>query len=201
MTGKSILAITIVCLTSLTIGCAGTKVKRIDPGSQTDLSGQWNDTDSRMVAEDMVKDCLSNPWYGKYSAGGKVPTVTVGEIRNKSHEHIAVETFAKDMERALINSGQVEFVANKKERIQLREEKADQMGGNASDQTMKEAGNETGADLLLIGTINTIADQEGNKQVMFYQIDLQLNDILTNKTLWIGDKKIKKFITKSRATL
>jgi len=40
-------------------GCAQeTKVTRVDSGVVTDLSGRWNDTDSRMVAESMVKEAL-----------------------------------------------------------------------------------------------------------------------------------------------
>src|SRR2546427_9287875 len=37
-------------------GCASTTVTRVDTASVTDLSGHWNDADSRMVAEEMVKE-------------------------------------------------------------------------------------------------------------------------------------------------
>ncbi|MBD3421291.1 MAG: penicillin-binding protein activator LpoB [Chitinivibrionales bacterium] len=192
----------ILAATLLLTSCGGTKVTRISVDSTTDLSGKWNDTDSRLVAEEMINDCLSRPWYlNDYKNRTEPPTIIVGKVRNKSHEHINVETFIKDLERTLINSGKVEFVANKDERIQLRQEKRDMMAGNAADETVKEAGNETGADLMLIGSINTIADQEGNKRVMFYQVDLELIEILTNKKLWIGNKKIKKYITRSKAKL
>jgi penicillin-binding protein activator len=201
MLPRIIVALSAGAMIMLAAGCAGTRVQRIAADSRTDLSGSWNDTDSRLVAEEMIKDCLSKPWMDKFSGASKTPTIVVGEIRNKSHEHIAVETFGKDIERELINSGRVEFVANKHERVELREEKADQMAGNATQATVKEAGNESGADLMLLGSINTIADQEGNKTVMFYQINLQLTEILTNRTLWIGDKKIKKYITRSKASL
>ncbi|MDD5674966.1 MAG: penicillin-binding protein activator LpoB [Chitinivibrionales bacterium] len=183
-------------------GCGGKQVTRIDANSTVDLSGKWNDTDSRLVAEEMIGDCLSRPWYmNKYANKTPVPKIIVGTVRNKSHEHISVETFVNDMQRVLINSGKVDFVASKTERSEIREEKADQMAGNAAEGTVKEAGQESGADLMLTGEINTIADQEGNKSVMYYQIDLQLIDIKTHVKLWIGDKKIKKYITKSSATL
>lgn len=51
------------------------------------------------------------------AAAARFPTVVIGSVRNKSHEHINVETFIKDMERALINSGKVDFVANAEERF------------------------------------------------------------------------------------
>ncbi len=182
-------------------GCGGgTQVRRMDTDTTVDLSGKWNDTDSRLVAEEMVKECLNAGWYTR-SYTNNIPTVIVGEVKNKSHEHINVETFVKDLEKALINSGQAEFVASKYERRQLREEKADQMSGHASEETMKELGNETGADVMLIGAINTIADQEGNKKVMYYQVNLELIEIESNKKVWMGDKKIKKYIKKDRFKL
>jgi len=179
-------------------GCAGKKVTRIDPETTVDLSGKWNDTDSRLVAEEMIQDCLNRPWLTGGDYSGTRPTIIVGAVRNKSHEHISVETFIKDLERTLINSGKVKFVASRDERIQIREEKEDMMTGNASEETMKQAGEETGADLMLIGSINTIADQEGNKKVMYYQVDLELIEIESHSKLWIGNKKIKKYITQAR---
>lgn len=194
-----------IILCSITVfvaaGCGGKKVTRIATDSTVDLSGQWNDADSRMVAEEMINDCLSKPWYSRYSGSNSVPKVIVGKVRNMSHEHINTETFVKDMERILINSGKVEFVASKDERLQLREEKADQMSGNAAEETMKVAGNEVGADLMLYGSVNTIADAEGNETVMYYQVDLELVEIESNRKLWIGTKKIKKFISQGKAKL
>lgn len=179
------------------VGC-GKTVKRVESDSVTDLSGQWNDTDSRLVAEEMLNDCLSRAWYQNalQAKGGQLPTVVVGQVRNKSHEHINVETFIKDMQRTLINSGKVEFVANATEREELRNEVASQ-SGNATDETRKESGQEVGADLMLTGSLNSIVDQEDGEQVVFYQIDLELTDIQSHKKLWIGDKKIKKYIKKS----
>ncbi len=177
-------------------GC-GKRVSRVSPNSTMDLSGRWNDTDSRLVADQMIADCLSQRWLFPYQESKTTPTVIVGKIRNKSHEHISVGTFIKDIERALLNSGKVGFVANKVERDQLREEKAD-MQSNASATTGKSQGEEQGADLMLLGSINTIVDQEGKKAVLFYQVDMELIEIESNKKVWIGDKKIKKYVQRSK---
>src|SRR3954470_14078267 len=187
---------TTILAAALFAGCS-TKVTRVTSDSTIDLTGKWNDTDSRLVAEEMVKDALNGPWYNKYTGGGKTtPTVIVGEIRNKSHEHISTETFINDMQRALINSGKVEFVANKSERDQIRDEKSDQ-AGHASVESRQSAGEESGAKLMMIGELNSIVDQEGGKAVVFYQVNLELVEIESHKKLWIGDKKIKKFVERS----
>jgi uncharacterized protein (TIGR02722 family) len=186
----------------LSVGCASTKVERQAVDTTIDLSGRWNDADSRMVAEEMIRDCLDRPWLEQFrdTHGGKRPTVIVGQVRNRSHEHINVQTFVKDLERSLINSGRVQFDASKGERVGVREERLDQ-AQHASEETMKGPGQEIGADFMLIGTINTIMDQEGRKTVMFYQTNLELVNMENNLKAWIGEKKIKKLIKKSKFKL
>ena len=181
-------------------GCAsGPTIKRMDVDTTIDISGRWNDADSRMVSEEMIRDCLDRPWLQRFvdRHGGKIPTVIVGRVRNRSHEHINTQTFVKDLERALINSGSVQFVASKGERFGVREERMDQ-AEHASDETMKGPGEEIGADFMLIGTINTIRDEAGGKAVMFYQTNLELINMANNIKAWIGEKKIKKLIKRSK---
>src|SRR5690606_28353972 len=110
------------------LGCATKRVSRIDPAAVTDLSGRWNDTDSRLVANELIKQSLSADWARRYSEmhGGRSPAVIVGEFRNRTLEHIPVGTFVRDLERAFINSGMVQVVASSDERDELRAERADQ---------------------------------------------------------------------------
>ena len=181
----------------LALGACATKVERISPEQVRDLSGNWNDTDSQMVSKEMIADVLSRAWLSNFQqAHGKQPAVIVGEIRNLSHEHINMNTFVGDIERALINSGKVEFVASKQEREDIREERKDQ-DINAREDTRKAMGLEIGADFMLKGEINTILDTEGKEQVRYYQIDLNLISLADNRIVWVGQKKIKKFITKA----
>ena len=183
--------------TVLALGACATKVERISPEQVRDLSGNWNDTDSQLVSKEMISDVLSQAWLDNFErAHGKQPAVIVGDIRNLSHEHINVNTFIGDMERALINSGKVEFVASKQQRQEIREERKDQ-DINAREDTRKAMGMELGADFMLKGTMNTILDTEGKEQVRYYQIDLNLISLADNRIVWVGQKKIKKFVTKA----
>ena len=50
---------------------------------------------------------------------------------------------------------------------------------------------------MLTGTLNSIVDQEGGEQVIYYQVDMELTDIQSHKKVWIGDKKIKKYVSQS----
>ena len=198
--GRHVVAVAAIGLAAaaLAAGCGGRKVQRIDPNATVDLSGNWNDTDSRLVAEEMIGDCLGSPWLDRFVGDkGKNPTVIAGSIRNKSLEHIAVGTFLKDVERALVNSGDAQVVASAEERGEVREERADQRV-NASPETLKRMGMEVGADFMLLGEINQIDDREGGEVVKYYQVDLSLVNVESNVKAWVGQKKIKKYISRSR---
>ncbi|HLZ33123.1 MAG TPA: penicillin-binding protein activator LpoB [Nitrospira sp.] len=181
------------------IGCgAETKVTRVDTGVVTDLSGRWNDTDSRMVAEAMVKEALEYPWLNKFSESKhRQPVVVVGTVLNNSHEHINVDTFVTDLERELTNSEKVTFVAGKSEREEVRTERKEQ-AMYAREDTQKAPGKEIGADYMMKGTIATILDEADGTKAMFYQVDLQMVDLESNAKVWFGQKKIKKVIEKKR---
>ena len=184
---------------ALSLSACGTSVQRMDAGEVKDVSGRWNDTDSRLVAEEMISDALSRPWYSAaHSALGKNPTVIVGTVKNQSSEHINTDTFVEDLQRSLINSGKVEFVASKGERGEVRDERLDQ-DTNASEETRKAHGQEVGADFMLSGALNQIVDQEGGKAVVFYQTNLKLLNMKTHQIVWNGQKKLKKFVQRSKA--
>jgi uncharacterized protein (TIGR02722 family) len=181
------------------VGCGGSgkSVTRVEADSTIDISGDWNDTDSRLVAEEMIKDVLNRPWLSNYQlANKKEPDVIVGTVRNRTSEHIQTTTFIKNLERELLNSGKISFVANKEERQEVREERADQQE-NASAETMKKFQQETGADFMLRGDIASIVDKEGGDAVKYYQVNLELVNIETNKKVWSGEKKIKKLVSQS----
>lgn len=199
---KRILVATIISVSLFLYSCgSGKEISRIDPQQTTDLSGNWNDTDSRLVAEEMVKDALSRPWLTQFTEQNKEkPVVVVGKVRNKSSEHITVETFLKDIERELLNSGTVNFVADAGQREEVRAERKDQ-NDFASKETFKKFYQEIGADFLLTGEINSIIDQEGGTTAKYYTIDLELINIETNLKVWIGNKKIKKLIERDNYSM
>lgn len=177
-------------------GCR-TRVDRVAVDEVIDISGRWNDSDSQQVSAEMISDISTRPWVEEFTVTtGQKPVIIVGTIRNKTSEHITTETFAKDLERELVNNGRVTFVASKFERGELRDERQEQQTW-AREETQKRLAAETGADYMLQGSINMITDQEGKRSVKFYQVNMELIHLESNEKVWIGDKKIKKYV-KSR---
>ena len=176
------------------------KVRRIETNLVKDVSGGWNDTDAQMVAQEMITDCLDSGWYNKFlMQNGKEPTFIVGTVTNKTMEHINTGVFIEEMQRALINSGKVNFVASKDERGEVRTERLEQ-DEFASEETRKAFGKEIGADFMLSGVLSSVVDQAGSTAVVFYQANLKLINIETNQIVWNGQKQIKKYVKRSKVS-
>lgn len=184
----------IALLTIMMLGGCSRSVKRIDPGTQTDLSGRWNDTDSRLTANAMIEQMFGNRWAIAFEqAHQRRPVIIVGLVNNRSHEHINTETFIRNLENAIVNNGSIRLVQAGDRREELRRERAAQQDF-ASAETTKRWGQELGADFMLQGTINSITDGYRRNQTIYYQIDLMLSNLETNEVVWMGNNEIKKMI-------
>jgi penicillin-binding protein activator len=192
----------VIAASALTLSGCARQVTRIAPEQAIDLSGRWNDVDSRLVAEEMIRQSFAANWVPNHMQrrAGEPPTVLVGTVRNRSMEHIPVNTFVRDLERAYVNSGQVRVVAGGAERNELRDERLDQQD-HAAAESRARLGLEQGANYMLQGEIQSIEDREGRRRVVFYQVDLTLVDLESNSRVWVGQHKIKKYVQNPRVRI
>lgn len=197
---RKLLTVLLVTLSCSAL-CFSAKVKRVDSDKLTDLDGFWNDNDVRIVCENLIEQCIESPSVRKKSAAieaatGDLPFAIVGKIVNDSSEHIDTSIIEMKLRNAIINSGALNFVASKGERIHLRDEKADQQDHAAEAKAMD---NETAADYMLMGSVKSIVQKDGKKSVRAYFVNVQLVDIESNRIIWTGeDDSIKKIVKKSR---
>jgi uncharacterized protein (TIGR02722 family) len=192
--------LTLVAVIGLVAGCSSRKVvTRVDENEQIDLSGNWNDTDSRQMAATLVEEMMTGTaWVENHlERAGNRPAVIVGDVRNKTAEHIPMKTLMADLEKSFINSGRVKVVASAEEREGVRAERADQQEF-ASPESMARWGRELGADYMLLGELNAIFDREEGEEVKYYQLDCYLVDLEDNTKVWVGDDRIKKYIGRSK---
>lgn len=196
--------VSLVVLSGVVISGCGPKktVSRVASDTQTDLSGNWNDTDARLTSEAMIKDCFARPWLKKFSAEQKrAPKVRVWKIVNKTDEHIDAQIFIKNLERAMVNSGDVEVIAQKGGELDSVNEEQDYgASGRVSDDSAPSIGNQLGADFVLVGRMASILDQSGGTKAKLYKITLELIHSTSAKKVWMGDHEIKKVIEQSKAS-
>jgi uncharacterized protein (TIGR02722 family) len=183
------------------------KVKRVDADTITDVSGNWNDTDVRLVCDSLLKNALASPRIDEYindfSArhSGARPAIIVGRFRNVTSEHIDTSIVSGIMRSSIISSGKLDFVEGGEPREEIRGERQEQQQ-NASEETTSALLNETGANMMLTGTVNSIVDGAGNKMTRTYYVTATITNIETNRILWEGENNsIKKVITRSKAKI
>lgn len=187
-------AIVILMFVVLCISCAPRTVTRIEPDTQIDLSGRWNDSDSRLVADKMIHDLFESERFKEYAnENGKKPTIVVGIIKNKTSEHIDAANYIKKFEMAIYNSNFADLVESDEFRDKLRQERAEQQDF-ADPATMAQWGKEIGADLMLFGEMSSEIDEYNKRRVVNYVTTLFLTDIETNKRVWYGQHEIKKMV-------
>jgi penicillin-binding protein activator len=169
-------------------------VTRVDPQQSYDLSGRWNDTDSKTVASTMITDLMGSEKFKEYAkTKGKKPTIIIGLISNKTSEHIDADNYIKKFELAIFNSGVADLVESDTFREKLRNERAQQQDF-ANPTTVAKWGEEVGADLMLFGEMTSETDVYNKKRTVNYITTLFLTDMETNKRVWYGQNEIKKYI-------
>jgi uncharacterized protein (TIGR02722 family) len=180
----------VMCLTS----CQTRSVTRINPDTQIDLSGRWNDSDSRQVADQMIYELFNSDNFKNYAQQKAAkPVIVVGIIKNKTAEHIDANNYIKKFELVIYNSGVADLVESDEFRDKLRQERAGQQDF-ADPATVKQFGKELGADLMLFGEMNSETDVYNKKRVVNYITTLFLTDIETGKRVWYGQHEIKKYV-------
>src|SRR5262249_51594156 len=110
------------------------------------------------------------------------------------------KTLVKALERAHVQSGQVQVAADAGQRPEARQERLDQAQHPRAD-TTKPTGQEPGADFMLQGTITSLMDERDSTRAVFYQVDLELIDIASHVPGWQGQKKVKKLVAPRKATM
>ena len=179
---------------ALLTGACARSVTRVDPGQPIDLSGRWNDTDSRQVANAMIQNLLGSEKFKEYTATlGRKPAIIVGLVRNRTSEHIDTESYIKRIELALFNSGVAEVVESGAFRDKLRVERVNQRDF-AKASTVAKWGEETGANLMLFGEMTSETDVYQKQRVVNYITTLFLTDMETNRRVWYGQEEIKKYV-------
>ncbi len=193
-----VLAGSVACAGAL-IGCKTREVTRVDPTQVLDLDYRFDEDDARMTAETMVREALSQGWIDRWMvAHSQRPVVIVGTVRNETSDYLDSKLFTKQIERELINSGRVRIVAARDERGEVRDERKQGLDWSRPE-TVKKQAFELGADFMLLGRVgeNIERSRDGNRRVVYYQVDLEMIDLESNEKVWIGEQQIEKRVRDS----
>ena len=176
-----------------------TQAEYADPTSVEIVDDRWNETDARKTAETMINGLLEKSWLTNFKKtnSGQRPLVVVGEIENRTDEHIDTKALFEYLQDKIINSGKVRFAdAANREKI-LSELKYQNDSGMVNQNTSKKKGKQIGADFLLSGGLTSIVASNDGLKTITYQTTLRLTDLETAEIIWSDKYLIKKRFKKS----
>src|SRR5574344_1362939 len=178
----------ILFLASLCVSCATTGGTHTDVNTERGFNGYWTDTDVDHVATSLASNCTADSSVQKfYEVYGRKPVLVVGVFTNESSEKIETDILQRAFETNLQQNTSVDFIA-----------KTDDKGAIVPFATEAEAlvfAEDSGADLMLCGTVNTLLSVTKGRNVRRYDVHAKLVSVSDARELWSGeDNSIAKVI-------
>ncbi len=166
-----------------------------DATASETVNTDFGSTDLQMIAAKMVDDLLAFPPVVQITAQRR-PVAFVDRIKNKTTEHIDLESVTDTIESKLINSGKFRFVdMSVVERVRQQLE-YQRDSGMVDDQQAMMMGRQVGAEYMLYGNMSSIVKRDSSTKDVYYKFTLKLMHLETGIIEWSGEKEIRK--SKSR---
>ena len=176
-----------------------------DPGKTETINIDYGSTDLQTLAGGMVEGLVSSPQLNYLENPGKGDDkrviVYVGDVENRTSEHIDTQAITDKIETQLLKSGKFRFVAADAGQEEIGEQvRFQQSSGRVREDMMRSFGQQLGADVILYGTLRSIEKRKGSsvesggtrKQDVYYQFVLRCVNIDTAETIWIDEKELRK---------
>ena len=194
MTAAVMFATLGITLTACTGPRAFTRGSYGDPEEIVMLDDRWNQSDMQLIAKTVVNSLES---WRQSNDGAPKPVVIFETPKNRTSEHIDMQSLYDHVKTALIKSNLVTFL-DKSARQEIAEEYEYQGSGYVDADEAQGPGAQRGAQFLLGGVITSNVQQVGSNKAVYYKATFELTDIRTTVIVWTDQKEIvKKFKKKS----
>ncbi|MFZ5757446.1 MAG: penicillin-binding protein activator LpoB [Pseudomonadota bacterium] len=188
------LAAPVVAAALLVTGCVN-KVSYGDAQAVETVNTDFGSTDLQTIAGTLADQMLAFPPVVQVTAQRR-PVIFVDKIKNKTTEHIDMESVTDTIQTKVINSGKFRFVdmtAIKQVQEQLDYQTE---SGNVDAKTAVRLGQQIGAEYMLYGNMSSIVKNAGNTKDVYYKFTLKLMHLQSGIVEWQGEKEIRKSKTK-----
>lgn len=150
----------------------------------------FDEKDSEYIADTLISSSLLAEWNTNFSKKRK-PTIVVGKIANESIEVLDVSLIAKNLERSLLNSGEVSFIASKEKRESIRTDRKNQDDFTGKDKFIKYL-KPLKADFFMSGQINSQIDSSVSPILKKYELSLNIINTKNATVVWEDVQSIIK---------
>ena len=187
---KRIFTLIMVAAAITLTGC-GPKVEYGDATARETVNTDFGSTDLQMIAAKMVDDMLVFPPIVQMTAQRR-PVVFVDRIKNKTTEHIDMESITDTIQSKLINSGKFRFV-DMTVVEQVKKQLDYQSDSGLVDPTQAVLmGKQIGAEFMMYGNMASIVKRDSSTKDVYYKFTLKLLNLQTGIIEWSNEKEIRK---------
>ena len=192
---KTIDILLLVIISCLIFGC-GTTIQQGIADNETVTGSDWSAKDLKEVADHMANSIAkSTNSSGSELSQGKPRWILAKNLRNETDEHVNTRTIMEKIRTRLINDGIARFVDDQALNDILNQLKF-QQSGLFDNSTVAQIGKLVGAKYILRGTISSIRKRSDRKDVIYYNITLQVVSIETGEIIWTDEKEVQRLTSK-----
>lgn len=164
---------------------------------ETVTGSDWSAKDLKDVSDYMVDSLKQSAFIaGPQYAQERPRWMLARDMKNETDEHVNTRTIMEKIRTRLINGGIASFIDDQAIEDILNQMKL-QQSGLFDNKTVAQVGKLVGARLILRGTISSIRKKTDRKDIIYYNITLQLVNIQTGEIVWTDEKEIQRLTSKS----
>ncbi len=173
-----------------------------DPDRLQQLDIDYSLSDLRTLAGRMSDSMIASSALQYYEGKEGDPRIIVyvGDVENRTSEHIDTQGITDDMRESLLNSGKFRLSASRQGQDEIGNQVEFQQGGRVNAETAKAFGAQVGADMVLYGTLRSLSQEETRsfenlgtkKENLSYQFSLTLSNITTGEDVWVKSEYLSK---------
>lgn len=176
---------------SLMLAACSTTTQYGDATAEETVNTDFGSTDLQRIAVKMVDDLLVFPPMVQVTSV-KRPIMFVDTIKNKTDEHIDMQSITDTIQSKLINSGKYRFI-DMGQVEKIRKQLAYQNeSGMVNQGTSARVGQQIGAEYMLYGNMSSITKQSKKTRDVYYKFTLKLLHLETGIVEWTSEKEIRK---------
>ena len=195
-------ALIVSLIAGLGAGCASFKAQRVNDKDADDkamaITDKWVNGDTIMVIDNTIKKVYEHARFRKYrdTHKGNIK-LFVGEIRNNTSEAYLP---THDLEEALLeklSNSDVFVLIDAAQREKLLKEVTYQNDGMVDPSQAKSIGKQSGADLIIFGTVNMKPENRDGKTIKNYAVNFRLTDITNGEEVCRTREVVNKYSEQS----
>lgn len=180
-------------------GCASFKAERVNEKVADEkamqVTDKWVAHDTTIVIDSTMKKIYEHARFKKFQAkrGGKEIKLFVSEIQNNTSEAYMP---VKDIEEALLermSNSETFVLIDAAQREKILKEITYQNDGMVDPAQAKAIGKQSGAELLIFGTVNMKPESRDGKTIKSYSVNFRLTDVETAEEVCRTREVINKY--------